>query len=328
MATQPSGQGVYSPKIRDQALVRKFVSQGGNGYVALDITSTNGSVDPDPGTLSLKVWFNDVTAQVPITDDPRGALVLEVVADDIHREDTGKYDYEIGPAITGQRGVLTAEWSYQVNGTSFSFTDHLQVLNRMPTYDSLSASEKSIVEQVTWMLGDLFDSTEGGAYLIEPYQTHFDYERISQLAKIAVVRLNTTGFPVMYWDFGGEGQTVPQQYAGLTVLGTYYEIVRHLIRSYVEIPARVNAQVTYLDRRDYMNRWQSILAAEWPEYVKMVKMAKRNELSLASGSLLVAGGIYGGGVRGVFQYGMYVSHTRAFRMYPAAPAVAWGNMAR
>ena len=41
---EPSGSAVYSPKIRDQALVRKFVAQNGRGYLALDINQ-NGQID-------------------------------------------------------------------------------------------------------------------------------------------------------------------------------------------------------------------------------------------------------------------------------------------
>lgn len=326
MATEPSGQGIVSPKIKDQALVRRFVSQNGKGYVALDIRTPEGSVDPDADTLALRVWFNDVTAQFPTTDDPRGELILDLTQSDLHREDTGKYSYDIGPQHTSQRGVLTVEWSYEVEGSAFTFTDHLQIQSAMPLYETLSPAEKLVVEQVSWMLGDLFDSTEGGPYLIEPFQTHFDYERIAQLQTIAVIRLNTTGFPVTHWGVGEGTTSVPKNYQGLMVMATYFEVVRHLIRSYVEIANKVNANITYLDRRDYMNRWQSILATEWPEFQKMVKMAKRDLLSLGRGSLLVAGGIYGGSANGIFQYGQYVSATRAFRFYPAAPAVGFGSI--
>lgn len=326
MPTEPSGIGVYSPKIRDQSLVRRFVSQGGRGYVALDIRTPSGSVDPDPGSLKLKVWFNDVTAQVPPTDDQRGVLVLDLGQDELHREDTGKFDYEIGPDHTRERGVLTVEWSYTVGENNFTFTDHLQILNEMPLYESLSAADKLVVEQVSWMMGDLFDSTEGGPYLIESFQSHFDYERIAQLSTIAVIRLNTTGFPVTDWGFGPDGKTVPKNFSGLLVLATYYELIRHLIRSYVEIPARMNMNVTYLDRRDYMNRWQSVLATEWPEWQRMVKMAKRDLLDLGRGSLLVAGGIFGGSANSIFQYGLGTAQTRAFRFYPSAPAVSFGGI--
>jgi len=256
--TELTGNEVFSPKITNQSLVRRFVSQGGRGYLALNIQGADGSVDPDADTLALTLWFRDVTDTDPA--DSRGTQVATWAAADIHRADTGMYDVEIGPEHTGNRGALTAEWSYEVDGKAYTYTDNLQILNRMPVYETLTDAEKLIVEQVSWMLGDLFDSTEGGPYLIEPFQTHFDYERIAQLLGIALTRLNTTGFPVTYWGIGDTGQTVPANFTGLAVLGTYYEVVRHLIRSYVEIPVKVGLNITYLDRSQYQQRWQSILA--------------------------------------------------------------------
>lgn len=330
MAEQPSGAAVYSPKIRDQALVRKFVSQYGSGYVAIDIRNASGSVDADPNTIRLKLWYKDPTEEIPSSNDPRGTEVLDTQA--VNHPATGKYDFSIGPEHTTQRGVLTAEWTYEVNGSAFKFIDNLQVLNHMPLYDSLDEARRHVVEQVSWMIGDFYDSAEGGPHLIDEFQTKFDYERIAQLMGRALVRMNTTGFPVTNWTIVPfEGQTTPtsqigyppSDFSGLLALGTYLEVIRHLRDSYVEIPNRPNMNVTYTDRRDYSQRWSQILASEWPEYQRMVKMAKRKLLNLSRGSILVAGGIYGGNTTGLFQYGTYASQTRAFRFYPSAPAVSW-----
>lgn len=326
MAEQPSGAGVYSPKIRDQALVRKFVSQYGHGYVAIDIRSATGSVDADPGSVRLKLWYKDPADDTPVSNDPRGVEVLDTTA--VNHPGTGKYDFSIGPEHTAQRGALTAEWSYEINGDEFKFIDNLQVLNHMPIYDSLDEQRRSIIEQVSWMIGDFYDSAEGGPHLIDEFQTKFDYERIAQLMARALVRMNTTGFPVTNWTIGVDTPTSqvgypPSDFSGLLAIGTYLEVIRHLRDSYVEIPNRPNMNVTYTDRRDYSQRWAQILASEWPEYVRMVKMAKRKMLNLGRGSLLLAGGIYGGNATGLFMYGTYVSQTRAFRFYPAAPSVSW-----
>lgn len=320
--TQPSGESVYSPKIREQSLVRKFVSQGGQGYVAIDIYDGTNSVDPDPDTLTLDIWFCDPTATPGA--DPRGTKLATVPADQIHREDTGKYDYQIGPPNTAYRGLLTVQWRYQVNGTAFSYSDHLQILNPMPLYESLTPGQKSVVEQVSWMFGDLFDSTEGGPHLIEPFQTHFDYERIAQLMNQAALKIGLTGFPINTWGVGPESTSPPAELNGLLILGTYYEVIRHLVRSYTEIPAFQGMNVTYTDRRDYSMRWQQILSTEWPDYVRMVKMAKRKMLSLSRGSLLVAGGIYGGNAKGIFRAGSYAAAVRGWRFYPASPAIHFG----
>lgn len=325
----PSGITIYSPKISDEALVRKFVSQNGRGYVALNIFDGVNSVDPDPDTMQLQVWFNDVTQEPPSTD-PRGALIITVDSTEIQREDTGMYWYDIGPQFTQYRGTLYVTWTYQVNSIAFTFNDYLQILDAMPLYDSLNPSEQSIVEQVSWMFGDLFDSTEGGPYLIEPFQTHFNYERIAQMETIAVTRFNLTGNPPTTYGVGPGAQSLDPQFQGLIVIGTYIEVLRHLVRSYTEIPLFQQMNVTYTDRRDYFSRWQSVLQDELTGggsgkgYASMVSMAKRSLLSLSSGSILAAGGIYGPNA-GLFINSMYSAQVRSFRFYPAAFAIAFGG---
>lgn len=333
---EPSGQQIYSPKIRDQSLVRKFIAQGGRGYLALAIVDgtpgaigapLSGAVDPDAGSLHLTVFFDDVLAQFPAAEP--GTQVVDVDSSAITRTDTGMYYYELGPPLTAYRGVLTARWSYAINGVTLTFTDYAQILNQMPFWDSLNAQEQSIVEQVTYMVGDVFDSTEGGPQLIEPFQTHYDYERLARLEQLAINRFNfmsTFSNPPSSYGMGPGAATLPASLAGLLVIGTYLELVRHLVRSYVEIPAFPNTEVTYVDRRDYWQRWNQIFEQEWPEYQQMVQAAKIGMMNLGRGSLLVGGGIFGGSAMGLFQAGGYAAQTRSFRFYPAAPAISFGAM--
>jgi hypothetical protein len=254
-------------------------------------------------------------------------------------------------------------WNYQVNGVPFTFTDHLQVLDSMPLYDTLSDQERGTVEQVTWMFADMYDSTEGGPHLIEEFQTHWGYERIAQLMRIAVMKANyigNYGNPPTSWSVGGgtdattvagqqvtntqtlpDGTTttttyytsssssggssgVPANFYGLVVWGTYIECLRHFRDSYTELPARPGMDVVYTDRRDYWNRWAQNLQTEEQAYNQALARAKRSLLSMSRGSLLVAGGIYGGSALGIFQAGTYASQVRSWRFYPAAPAISWG----
>lgn len=327
MPINPSGINIFSPKIADAALVRKFVSQNGRGYVAVNIYDGAKSVDPDPNTITLQIWFNDISNALLTTgNDDRGTLVATIQSADIQKEETGKYFYDIGPEFTGTRGVLYVQWTYSVNGTQFTFNDYLQILDQMPLYDSLNPFERSVVESVSWMFGDLFDSTEGGPYLIEPFQTHFDYERMAQMARLAVNRMNLIGYPITNYGFGPGGlQNPPPDWHGLVIFGTYLELVRHLRDSYVEIPLFQQMNVTYTDRRDYFNRWSQVWQSEWPDFQRMVKMQKRSLLNLASGSLLVAGGIFGPN-SGLFINSMYSSQVRSFRFYPAAFAINFGSL--
>lgn len=363
MPNEPSGVSVWSPKIADEALVRKFLSLGGRGYVAISIQNGSTTVDPDAGTLALAIWFRDVVS-APGTTNPYGTQVATITADSITKTDVGKYYYDIGPQLTANRGLVTAVWTYQVDGTPFSFTDHLQILDAMPFYDSLDAQERSIVEQVTWMFGDLYDSTEGGPHLIEEFQSHWGYERIAQMMSIAVQKMNfmgnfgnaptnwsvgnagssgytvpgqqvtftqtlpdgtvnTTSYHTQSSSYSG-GKGVPSTMYGLTIWGTYIECLRHFRDSYTELPARPGMDAVYTDRRDYWQRWQSNLQAEEANYRQAVIQAKMSQLQMSRGSLLVAGGIYGGSSLGVFQAGTYASQVRSFRFYPAAPAINFG----
>ena len=319
---EPSGQNVSSPKIRDQALVRRFIAQNGTGYTAISITTGDSYVDPDPGTLALAVYFDDVTEEFPPAVP--GTQVVSATSSQITKASQGQYYYNLGPALTAYRGVLTIVWTYQVGGASFTYRDHAQILGQMPLYDRLRDQERCVVEQVSWMLGDLFDSTEGGPNLIEPFQTHFDYERVAQMQKIAVSRMNLIGFPILNCGVGPDTEQVHPHLQGVMVIGTYLECVRHLVRSYTEIPVFQGANVTFADRRDYQQRWNEIFVQDWPEYVTMVKMGKRKLLNLGRGALLVGGGIYGGNALGIFQAGTYASQVRSWRFYPAAPAISWG----
>jgi hypothetical protein len=313
----------YSPKLRDHAIARKFVSQNGRGYMAIGIFDEAGNtVDADAGTLTLNVTFDDLSGTTPTLVITNATETSGIVNDG-----TGMYHFDIGAEFTTQVGLLNAEWTYAIAGVSLSFFDYMQVLEEMPFYEHLTVASKQTVEQVSWFFGDLFDSTAGGPWLQENYQTHFTYERIAQLSAQAVMKLNFLGFPVTNWGVTITDQAIPANYQALNVWGTKLEVIRHLALSYTEQPDFRDMQVTYTDRRDYSNRWQAILAEEAPTFEKAVIMAKRALLSLGRGSLLVSGGIYSTAARGFFVAGMYASQTRAFRFYPAAPAVTWGNMA-
>lgn len=316
------GPEVYSQKLVSQAKARKFVSQNGRGYISIGILDgDNKPVDPDTGTIALKVWRN--TLDTP-TSDPRGTVVIDVEAADIIRDSTGKFRYDIGPSHTNQRGLLSVEWTYSVGGKAFTFQDDMQILEQMPNYESLNDKTKLMVEQASWFFADLFDSTTGGPWLNENFQTHFTYDRMAFLLRIATMKFNVIGYPVTQYGVSTGDSPIPDNFNDIILWGTKLEAMRHLITSYTEIPDFRNIATTYTDRRDYMQRWQAVLADEKPDYDKSVKMAKRKLLKLGRGSILVSGGIYGGNARSMYIPGLFTAMTRSMRFYPAAPSVSWG----
>lgn len=323
------GAEVYSQKLISQAKVRKFVSQNGRGYLSIGLIGADQNpVDPDNNAIRLKLWLN--TLDNPLDEDNRGDLVLDTNAPntpDPVRDDVGKFHLDIGPTYTGQRGLLSAEWSYTVDGNAFVFTDDMQILGQMPNYEALSDATRLMVEQASWFFADLFDSSTGGPWLNENFQTHFDYDRMAFLLRMATMKFNVIGYPVTQYGVSPGDKAIPANYTDLILWGTKLEAMRHLIASYTEIPDFRNIATTYTDRRDYMQRWQAVLAEEKPDYEKAVKMSKRSLLSLGRGSLLVSGGIYGGTARSMYVPGLFTAMTRSMRFYPAAPSVSFGNQA-
>lgn len=321
------GPEVYSQKLISSAKARKFVSQNSRGYMALSVQTPGGEpVDPEPGTLTLKVYLNLLDGSAT---DPKGNLIVDVSMDTgIIRDDVGKFHYDIGPQWTANRGLLTAEWNYEANGGVFEFQDDMQIQEQMPYYDVMRDDTKLLVEQASWFFADLFDSTTGGPWLNENFQSHFDYNRIAFLMQQALMKVNVTGYPVTSYGVSPDDPKIPANFSQLTLWATKLEAIRHLIVSYTEQPDFRNMQTTYTDRRDYADRWRAVLEEEKPEFTSAVKMAKRGLLRLGRGSLLVGGGIYGGSARGFYVPGIYASQTRSFRFYPAAPAVSWGNIGR
>lgn len=325
MPVSPTGDYIYSPSLRQSSVVRKQISRYGIDRIGIRVTGASGAVDADTSTVHLDIYqetnFDDL--------DPTGPLII--TADegvDIDHPETGVYTYTVTPPVTNVVCLLKAVWTYQVGGVNLTYTEHLQIRDQMPTYDGFNDAEKGAVQMITNLFADSYDSTTGGPHLIEEFQTKFTAERIAQLMNWAVNKMNMKKQPITNWVLSSPGQasTFPQPYWGLLIMAGYIETLRHLIRSYVEQPDIRNADVAYLDRRDYLDRWAMVLKMEEEELDDMLTLVKRKMMGLGSTSMLVSGGIFGGsGSGGLFVAGQYAAATRAFRFYPAAPSVSWGG---
>ena len=311
----------WSPKLRSHSLVWRPLPQGQYGEIGITVQGTEGPVDPSAirCVLTLDPDF-DASQTEDIEVPPEGEVIAVFETDQILREEVGIYTIRLTPEHTRQRGNITATWTYTAEGVDSGFVDHFRVTEYMPTYHALRDWEQGAVDTVMFMLGDLFDSTDGGPNLQETYQAKFGPERVAQLLQVALTRINTTGQPFTNFGVGPGSRETHQNLRGMVTIGLYLETVRHLIRSYVEQPSFQNQQINYTDRRDYMTRWQSILQEEGRDFGKQLALAKRTLMGLGGGSLLVSGGIYGSG-RGVFK-GVYGMQTRSARFWPAAPVVS------
>lgn len=317
--TVPPDEYTVSPKLANESIVRRQISLSSSKQLGVRVVGPSGPIDAD--TVEVTVEYNPTFADAAGTEVLHGTLVDTTVI----REEIGVYYTEIGPTITSMPGLLDVLWSYTVSGQTFTYVDHYQVTESMPNYEALSDSQKLVIEQVTWMMGDLFDSTTGGPHLVEEFQTHYGYERLAQLLTIAVNRINTMSQPLTSFVVGGSaGAQFPEQYSGILVMGLYIETIKHFIRSYVEQPAiQGGTSVAFTDRRDYMTRWQAVLQDELDDFKSAVRLFKRKQMNLGQGSFIVAGGIFAS--NRLFKSGGYAAATRGARFMPTTFVFSQGH---
>lgn len=233
--------------------------------------------------------------------DPLGAKVVLVGA--IEPDGAGYLRYDstdkpLGEYVTMVRFNLNAG---EKRSTRLDFTVVDPFATIIPTRDEVIANE-------VWnMLEDCFDSEEGGPWLRDMTLSFFDRSKIKQFIKYAMLEINNTS-PLTNIDtstfvlvtMGPDGLTPiksePTDDLPIVVMGTLIQVIRHLMRSYVEQPANMGSEIAFEDRRDYLQRWQMILQDLMPDFQRMLILWKRQFLNLGKSALLVgskAGRVYG-----------------------------------
>jgi hypothetical protein len=150
---------------------------------------------------------------------------------------------------------------------------------------------KGVVEAVWLRFADLFDSPTGGPHLQVYFQTRWNRGRIAQLLQIAMQKLNLMAQPHM--TYAVDDKFPLTQWGGLLDELTYIEALKHLIRSYAEQPMAEGVAVSRMDRRDYMQRWQEVLALETEDARPMTENFKIAHMGLSKPRVLASGGVYG-----------------------------------
>lgn len=310
------GLATFSPKLQQYAVSREQISQYGTGRLGIAIAKGAKPVEVDQIWVDvlIDVDFDETTTSEVDWSTVEGEPLVLFTDDQVTREGDGRYSVELGHVLTSRRGLIIARWQYVVNGAVIEHKTYAIITEPMPTFEALDDKAKDMVRLTQIMLADLFDSTDGGPWLTENFQTKFNAERVAQLAFVAMSRINMIGIPATNFSLEKGKKFPPSQFESLLSMGLYLEVVRHLIRSYTEIPNFTGMSTTYTDRRDYAQRWRSILDEEKPTFERSIKNVKRSLLGLGGGALLVSGGIYGSG--GYFRSGMYSAQTRSMRMYP------------
>lgn len=244
-----------------------------------------------------------------VPDNPDGNVLvsMETISDDesetptvifsdrvASTSETGVFTVLLGSVDTQAQGFYKVTWDYAVAGESQTFSHLVEVIPHSVVLEDMDESLFSILDSVWIRFADLFDSPFGGPHFTVYYQTRFNRGRVAELMASSLRKLNVVAQPVTTYSINSEGNLFPvDQWGGLLEQASYIEIVKHLIRSYVEQPATPGVNVALLDRRDYMNRWNTVLQMEQREYDDMLDVFKIRHMGLGQPRVMVSGGVYG-----------------------------------
>lgn len=260
---------------------RQYVGQFSNAAFGLEVHKSGLLADADG---------NAVTATLTNLD---GTVVVFTGRAATHAG-AGLYEVLLSSVETQNPGLWKLTWTYALNGIPQTFVGLLEVGVSSPQYDSLSPGFKGVIESVMWRFADLFDSPLGGPHLQVYFQTRWSRGRAAQMLQAAVGKLNSIAQPHMTYTIDEATGPFPYQSWGpLLEQGLYIEVIKHLIRSYVEQPLADGVTVPRLDRRDYMNRWKEVLDMEMADYTAAMEVFKIANMGLGRPRVLVSGGVYG-----------------------------------
>jgi len=259
----------------------RYVSQYSPEILGLEIHIQGVPGDPDGSVVTVSM-VNDATS-------------AEVFERPATRVEDGRYEITLTSAESSTVGSFTLTWSYSVAGTPQTYVTLIQIGAAHPAYDRLAEPMKDIVESVWMRFADLFDSPYGGPNLQTYFQSHFTRGRIAQLLRTAVGVLNTRAQPFQTYTIDGDGgASFPvAQWGPLLDQALYVEVIKHLVRSYVEQPDFRGGNVARLDRRDYMDRWRGVLEGETEQLNSQLEVFKIANMGLGKPKVLVSGGVYG-----------------------------------
>lgn len=263
---------------------RTFVSKYSKPTFAIEIYR-DGAPGAADGTVEAS-WY-PIGAEGPAEDPAWTREALPVAGE------PGTYALTLTGADTSVLGDYELRFTYEVAGSPEIYGYDVQVGPAARTYDAMPAAWSGIVDRVWLRFADLFDSPYGGPNLQVYIQTHFGRERLAQLMPAALQTLNNVSMPHKSFEVNGTDFDFAA-WGGLLERSLYIEVLKHLVRSYVEQPEVIlGTAVSRVDRRDYMQRWQEVLNSELQDFNRDLSRYKMAYLGLGNVHVLVSGGAFG-----------------------------------
>lgn len=145
-------------------------------------------------------------------------------------------------------------------------------------YDDLPEQARTFIDEVRVLFSGLFDRDEGeyGPFLDEVVGYSNDTMAVLFNEAFGLLATQTAVPKVFNWGVSGfPYKNVGWRY-GLTV-AMVIAIITHLMRSYVEIPDTSKVGASDVQRRDYLQRWQTLLK-EYQDRLKNVAKGLEAEM--------------------------------------------------
>lgn len=260
---------------------RKYISRYGTATFAVVVTR-NGVPASADGPVSAT-----------LTDDSLTGPEAVIWTGPANQTSTGTYEVVLSSMQTQAVGDYTLTFAYSLDGTGQVYGYEIEVGPASPAYDALGEEWLGAVDAVWAKFADLFDSPYGGPNLQVYIQTNFNRGRLAQLLPVALQRLNSASAPHVTHEFNGTSFPFAN-YGGLLAQSLYIEVLKHLVRSYVEQPEVIlGTAVSRVDRRDYMNRWSEVLQMEQGEFERDLSRYRQANMGLGNFHVLVSGGAFG-----------------------------------
>jgi hypothetical protein len=300
MSNVPPSTIPANPPITPPASLTEFAfaPQGSLNPIGIKINVGGLPTNIDAGTdMVVSIYIVPYPAT---TVEINGALPNPVYTGIATNPSQGTYQADPAATQALAPGYYRFDWSFTLNGAPIITSQYIQIGPPSPAYDALQPAFVNAVEQVWIKFADIYDSGYGGPYLTVWYNQHFSRGRVAQLMEQACWHLNNVAQPATTFSvtgvapMGGGAPLFPiNQYAGLLNTATTIEVIKHLMRSYTEEPVVVGNVSVRLDRRDYLQRWGSMLSGEQDQYNKELGTYKTQMMFNGSPRVLIQGGTFG-----------------------------------
>lgn len=210
----------------------------------------------------------------------------EVITGEVMDDGVGRLLYD----GTDQKGQYITIAAFQLIEGIRSVRSDFEVVD---PFEDLAPSPSWVVADAAWAkIEDCFDGEDEGPWLRDMTLNFFNRKKMEEFLAEALFDINAQNPPTDVqldaFAYSSDGSTYASKDLPLASQAVFVCVLRHLIRSYVEQPNPVGAQIAWHDRRDYLQRWQSVYQLEWQQYLRMLALWKRQFLGLGHSKVLVS----------------------------------------